>query len=187
MAFSFTGNVVLGEHFTSLVTPLQFFCYFFTDEIIQYIAHQTALYSVQQFPNNPLVITKADMERFIGIAMSMSLVKLASSRRYWSIHFRVSMIADVMPFNNCCRVKRFLHFNDNMENSDDRLKKLRPLVDKLRDRFKTVPLEENLSVDEQMIPFKGRHGLKQYLPKKTTQVGLQSFCPLWYQWLRIRY
>jgi len=68
----FTGNVVLDENVTSLVMPLQFFCYFFTDEIIQYIAGQTALYSVQQFPNNPLVITKADTERFIGIAMSIS-------------------------------------------------------------------------------------------------------------------
>ena len=106
---------MLDENVTSLVMPLQFFCYFFTDEIIQYIAGQTAMYSVQQFPNNPLLITKADTERFIGIAMSMSLVKLASSRRYWSNHFRVSMIADVMLFNNFCRMKRFLHFSDNME------------------------------------------------------------------------
>jgi len=69
---------------------------------------------------------------------------------------------------------------------DDRLKKLCPLVDKLRDRFKTVPLEENLSVDEQMTPFKGRHRRKQYLPKKPHKWGYKAFV-LWCQWLRIRY
>jgi len=44
---SFTGNVALNENITGLVIPLQFFRYFFNDEIIESIADQTALYSVQ--------------------------------------------------------------------------------------------------------------------------------------------
>ena len=172
---SFTGDVSLSEDVSHLVTPLQFFRYFFNDEIIQLIAHQPTLCSVQRCPSNSLVVTKCDIESFIGIAMTMSLIKLASSRKYWSNRFRIHQIADVMSFNNFSRVKRFLHFSDNMESSSDKLKKLRTLVSKLRDCFRSVPLEQNLSVDEQMIPFKGRHGLKQYLPKKPHKWGYKVF------------
>ena len=172
---SFTGNVAVNENVTGLVTPLQFFRYFLTAEIIKLITDQTLLYCTQQCPNSPMVLTPCDTERFIGIALTMSLIKLASGRRYWSNRFRISQIADVMSFNNFGRVKRFLHFSDNMFSSDDKLKKLRTLADKLRDRFRAVPLEQNLSVDEQIIPFKGRHGLKQYLPKKPHKWGYKVF------------
>jgi len=176
-AHHFTGDVSLQDDVTGLVTPLQFFRYFFTDEIIRLIADETVLYSVQQCPNSALLITECDIERFIGIAMNMSLVKLASSRKYWSNRFRVSQIADAMSYNNFCRVKRFLHFGDSVDSSSDKLKKLRCLVDKLRDRFKSVPLEQNLSVDEQMIPFKGKHGLEheQYHSKKVRKWGYKVF------------
>ena len=172
---SFAGTEALSESIAGLVTPLQFFRYFLTDDIIKLITQQTSLYSVQQCPNNPLIVTECDIECFIGIAVFMYLIKLASSRRYWSNRFRVSQIADVMSFNNFGRVKRFLHFSDNMDSTDDKLQKMRPLAEKVRDRFRTVPLEENLSVDEQIIPFKGRHGLKQYMPKKPHKWGYKVF------------
>ena len=45
----------------------------------------------------------------------------------------------------------------------------------MSDPFRRVLLEQNLSVDEQMIPVKGRHGLKQYLPKKPHKWGYKVF------------
>ena len=174
-AHRFSGMNVQLMNVTGSDSPLQFFRYFFTDEIIQLIADETALYSVQQCPHNPLMMTKCDVERFLGIVMNMSLVRLASSRDYWSSRFRVNQIADVMSFNNFGRIKRFLHFGDDTESSGDRLKKLRTLVDKLRNRFISVPLEQNLSVDEQLIPFKGKHGLKQHLPRTSQKWGYKVF------------
>ncbi|KAJ8954325.1 hypothetical protein NQ314_007129 [Rhamnusium bicolor] len=48
----------------------------------------------------------------------------------------------------------------------DRLHKLRPVVDKLNDRFQSIPLQQYLCVDEQLCATKGRHYMKQYLPAK---------------------
>ena len=173
----FTGNTELDESLLNLQTPLQFFKYFFTDEILCHIAEQTTTYSVQQCPENPSKVSKGDIEKFIGVCMLMSLIRLSNCRYYWSTQFRVGQIADVMTYNTFTKLKRFLHFADNNDgaNTDDRLRKIRPLVDMLRSQFLSVPLEENMSIDEQIVPFKGHHGLKQYIPMKPHKWGYKVF------------
>jgi len=74
----------------------------------------------------------------------------------------VEKVAGVMTSMEFLTMKRYLHFCDNNHPNDDRLHKIR---DMYRCRFMQVPLKENLSIDEQMVPFKGRSLLKQYLPK----------------------
>ena len=104
----FMGNTELGEDLQQqLSTPLQFFKYFFTDQILCFIAEQTTLYSVQQCPENPFKATKVDIERFIGVSMFMSLIKLSSCRYYWSSQFRISQVADIMTYKNFVKIKRF--------------------------------------------------------------------------------
>ena len=105
----FTGNTELDESLLNLQTPLQFFKYFFTDEILCHIAEQTTTYSVQQCPENPSKVSKADIEKFIGVCMLMSLIRLSNCRYYWSTQFRVGQIADVMTYNTFTKLKRFLH------------------------------------------------------------------------------
>ncbi|KAJ8933065.1 hypothetical protein NQ314_014240 [Rhamnusium bicolor] len=47
-----------------------------------------------------------------------------------------------------------------------RLHKLRPVVDKLNDRFQSIPLQQYLCVDRQLCATKGRYYVKQYLLAK---------------------
>jgi len=59
-------------------------------------------------------------------------------------------------------ILKFLHFNDNTtynaEDPDrDRLHKVRPFLDMLRDRFRNVYYPgKNLTVDESLVLFKGK-------------------------------
>ena len=46
------------------------------------------------------------------------------------------------------------------------LNKVRPLLNMLREACLKVEPEEKMSNDEQIIPFKGKNKLKQYIPKK---------------------
>jgi len=64
------------------------------------------------------------------------------------------------------KTERFLHFADN---TDD-IRKVRPLVQELRKRY-NLTTEEHVSIDEQIVPFKGRSCLRQYLPKKPHKWG----------------
>ena len=64
-------------------------------------------------------------------------------------------------------------FMDN-ENRD-RLFKIRPLIGFLSPKFKQIPQQQTLCVDEQMVSFKGRSALKQYLPQKPHKWGYKIF------------
>ena len=173
---TFTGLTDLNDELMQLSSPLHYFRYFFTDAVFEAIAQQTSLYATQQLPESPLNVTVADIEAFVGICMFMSLIKMSNTRHYWSKQFRIDRIANIMNVNAFGKIKRFLHLNNNdLNNGTDRLHKLRPLLDMLRCRFKSIPLEEQLSVDEQMVPFKGHHGLKQYLPKKPHKWGYKIY------------
>lgn len=57
----------------------------------------------------------------------------------------------------------------------DRLYKIRPLITSLQAKFKSIPLKENLSVDEQICPTKARSYLKMYMPLKPHKWGYKIF------------
>lgn len=60
-----------------------------------------------------------------------------------------------------------LHFVDNSQlDPTDKRSKVRPLLDHHRTNLKEIPMTEYLSVDEQMVPYKGNSSLKQYIAKK---------------------
>jgi hypothetical protein len=152
-------------------TPIQFFRHYFTPQIIDDIAAQSALYATQTKPDKPVRITSGDIEQFIGICLYMSMIRVSYTRNYWSREFRVPQVADNMTLNRFEEIKRCLHFSDNSLPASDKLRKIRPLLESLRQRYLTVPMEEHLSVDEQIVPFKGRSCLRQYIPKKPHKWG----------------
>ena len=83
-----------------------------------------------------------------------------------------------MPRKRFEEIKRNLHVNNNAampSNCGDKLYKVRPFIDSICKKFNELPQGENLSVDEQIIPFKGKHSIKQYLPKKPKKWGYKVF------------
>jgi hypothetical protein len=61
---------------------------------------------------------------------------------------------------------RYLHFvNDEDADNNDNLRKIRPLLEMLRTLLrKTYMPEQNILVDENLIQFKGRLLMKQFIP-----------------------
>ena len=53
--------------------------------------------------------------------------------------------------------------------------KVRPLLNIVKENFRKIPKEENLCVDEQIIPCKGRSFMKQHIPKKPNHWGYKMF------------
>uniref|UniRef100_A0A8C6U166 PiggyBac transposable element-derived protein domain-containing protein n=1 Tax=Neogobius melanostomus TaxID=47308 RepID=A0A8C6U166_9GOBI len=140
------------------------------------IVEQSNLYCRQQNPNSALKLDQKELEQFIGTVVYMSISHLPRSRMYWSSACRFPQVADVMSRDRWEELKRFIHFNDNMApNNDDRLFKIRPLIDSLLPKFQALPQDQMLCVDEQMVPFKGRSSLKQYNPKKPYKWGYKIF------------
>ena len=57
----------------------------------------------------------------------------------------------------------------------DRLFKVRPLLDHLQEKYNSITMPQTLCIDEQMIPFKGKSTLKQYIPSKPHKYGYKVF------------
>lgn len=60
----YAGDATLPREATELDTFLQYFRYFITPEIVEYITKSTSLYSVQCQPNKPVCATVAEIEQF---------------------------------------------------------------------------------------------------------------------------
>ena len=159
-------------------TPLQYFKQFFDDNLIDLLVEQTNLYSVQT-TGTSICVDHNEMEMYLGMLVMMSVIKLPQIRMYWSKATRIPAVADIMPVNRFEKIKQFFHCNDNSKNVPnthqdfDKLFKVRPVLDSLREKCQQLPQEENHSIDEQIIPTKSRTSLKQYLPNKPNKWGIK--------------
>lgn len=139
--------------------------------MIQVIVSETNKYAVQ---SGSLFRTNCEaVERFIGILLRMGIVRMPRYRMYWSSELRYNAIADCMSRREFEELSRFLHFNDNSklftnrkDPAYDPMFKISPLLESLRQQCLQVAPEQRQAIDEQMIPFKGRNQLRQYLPNK---------------------
>ena len=70
-------------------------------------------------------------------------------------------------------IKSCLYLRDNNDpTNDDRLFKI---VDHLRKIFSSISMDQNLCVDKQMVSFKGRYSMKQFIRGKKKKWGFKIF------------
>ena len=168
------------------ITPLTYFCVFFTDNILAHIVEQSNLDSVQKTGKN-VNTNREEIKLFIGIQIRMSIVRMTVYRHYWAAGTRYAPIADAMTLTRYENLRRFLHFNDNSQrdneqNKDDKLFKISPILNHLRERCQTIDKEQILSIDEQIVPAKTkRSGIRQYNPRKPVKWGFKMFI-IWCIW-----
>lgn len=94
-------------------TPIDYFKDFYNNELLQNIVDQSNLFSVQKNPNEPLNLTIAELEQFLGICIGMSVYDLPRARMYWANDTRIDKIANVMSRNRWEEIKSNIHCNDN--------------------------------------------------------------------------
>ncbi|XP_065574922.1 piggyBac transposable element-derived protein 3-like [Artemia franciscana] len=157
-------------------TPLEFVRLFFDQGVVNHIRDQTKIYALQKDAKE-FGVSSAEVECFLGILAFTGIVKMPSYRSYWSNKTRYPVIADAMSRDKFEQIKKYLHFNDNLtqkprgDPGHDKIHKVRPLIEMIRDNFMKIPPEEHQPVDEQIVPTKQRISLKQYNPKKPHKWG----------------
>ena len=108
--------------------------------------------------------------------MYFSLSKIPNTILHWSLSFHNDSVTEIISRDRWTKIKSNIHLTDNKNvDPDDTLYKIRPLVDQLQKEFGKIPMQENLCIDEQMDPFKGKSWLKQYIPKKLHKWGYKFF------------
>lgn len=150
--------------------PIDYFTFFFDDEILQLIVDQTNLYSVQRNSESQN-LSVDELKSFLGIFVYMGICTLPSISDYWAQDTRVIQVAGIMTRTRFQKIRSHLHFHDNSSvqpDERDRFIKIRPLLAHLRKTCEQLEQEHEVSVDECMVGYKGKMAgnLRQYLPDK---------------------
>ena len=115
-----------------------------------------------------------EMKKFLALLILMGLVKKSEKDEYWSTSplMCTPIFGRVMPRNRFRQIWRYWHFNDN-EKCQDRLDKIKPITDHFQHKFRAVykPTKE-LSLDEAVIPWRGRLCFRTYNPDKIVKYGI---------------
>lgn len=157
---------------------IEIFELFFDDEIIEYLIEQSKLYA--QFKTNPDPnISVGEMRCTIAILILSGYNKLPGKRFYWDTgnDMKNNSVTESMRRNRFFKILQFLHCADNNNpNLKDKAWKIRPLMDKLKERFLAhfVP-EQHISYDETMVKYYGQHGCKQFIRGKPIRFGFKMW------------
>lgn len=84
-------------------------------------------------------------------------------------------ICQTMSRNRFEKLRNCLHVINEKPNTNDRLWKVWPVIDSILKRCRELKIEENLCVDEQMIPSKGSLNIKQYIKNKPNPWGIKAY------------
>ena len=114
--------------------------------------------------------------------MLTGIIQKREIEQYWSTNpiIKTPFFNNVIA-RNCFQSILELHFNDNSgyqpnDPQRDRLYKIRPVVEDPVNKFKTVyKPEKHVSIEEELLLWKGRLGFKQYVPNKRARFGIKMF------------
>ena len=164
--------------------PYDFFVKIWGEETFKLIKDETNQYAFQKGITWE-IINEDELRAFLGIHISMGLVKLPSLKDYWSTHLIlvVPRIVRGMSRNRFTEILSNLHLSDNEKAPErgtpsyDRLYKVRPLINIIiANSQASYHPHQQVAVDEAMVLFKGRSSLKQYMPLKPIKRGFKCWC-----------
>ena len=180
MSFGGEEFDVPSEKFEEL-TPLNYFQMFWNKDLnkLDLIAEQNNMYSTQK-DGKSRATTEDEIKQFVGIQMLMSLFDLPSYMMYQARETWYPPIVNVMSINSYKKPRQCLHLSDNSKIDDaenkNKLYKIQPVIDHVRNNCCTIKPEIETSIDEQIIPAKTKYGgIRQYDPKKPVKQGFKKF------------
>ena len=142
--------------------------------LIELLLTETNLYANRDKNTPQFKVTLKEMKNFIGlIFLSGYNIRLAE-RDYWSVEpdFRCDTFCETMSRNRFFEIKPFLHAADNRSLSESRMTKVDQLYDLPNEKIQQFGIaHEDLSINESMGPYYGRHSSKQFIRAKSIRFG----------------
>ncbi|XP_075929103.1 uncharacterized protein LOC116950672 [Petromyzon marinus] len=167
---------------------LDYFMLFWPDRLFDVVTKETNRYAEQKIAESgkadPLwsPTTSREMKAFFAVAIMMGIKDLPRVWCYWSGNpaLRCEWVSGTMTHTRYSKVSQYLHARNNVgtpargQRGYDPIYKVRNVVEEVRANFsRHYSPRRELSVDEGMIPFKGRLFFKQHMPAKPTKWGVK--------------
>ena len=167
------------KYFEKQWSSADVFEFFFDDELIEQIIQFSKSYATDK-ASHQFHVTKEEMRAFLALLLLSGYVSLPRRRMFWEKPPDVNneAVASTMSRHKFEEILRFLHLaNKNHLQKEDKFAKIRPLVSLLNAKWLAHFSKENfLAVDEAMVPYYDRNGLKQHIHGKPIRFGYKVWC-----------
>ena len=128
-------------------------------------------------------VPKKKLKAFLGINPIMAINELPTVAEYWRVDNLIGndSIQNTMIRNRFCEILQNLHFADNRkDDKTDKAFKMISVMDHLNSKFyEVLSNDSEQSIDEHMVKFKGRSGMKRYIKSKPIKWGFSFWFCCW--------
>ena len=139
-------------------------------EMAEFLVNETNRYATCNKNKPKFSVSMEEMMQFIGLIFLSAYNIRLSERDYWSTDPDLQCDAFCTTMNY--EIKSVLHAANNQCLSDCRMAKVKPLYDILNEKLRRFGVvHEDLSIDESMVPYYGRHSCKQFIRGKPIRFG----------------
>jgi len=162
------------------LSVLDAFEQYFDKEVYKLICDQSNKYHASH-GHTSQPFDRALLAKFFAVLISAGLQgRQKRTREWWSENPAYNFLFAQQnmtrtEFETCLR---YLHFTQHEFDPtvNDRAYKVRPFLDIMRERFKSVyRIGQHVTIDEAMIPLKSRLRLKQFIPSKPDRWGVKMW------------
>ena len=161
-------------------SPTQVLELFLDEKAIEHLRSETIKYASQN-GNHIFTVSSGEIRTFIGILLLSGYSSVSRRRLYWSNEpdTRNELVVQSMRRNRFEEIMKYLHAADNHQLvEDDKFAKIRPFLQILNDNFLQYGAAfgpGNISIDESMVPYFGRHPSKQFIRGKPIRWGYKAW------------
>lgn len=161
------------------LSPFEIFSLFVDNTLLKMIADFSKKYANSNNRHN-FVCSETELKKFLGILFLSGYNTFPQQDMFWSTDEDkgVDLVKKAMSRNRFREIKRNLHVSDNSSlDKRDKFSKLRPFIEYLNKKFIQFGIfSHNLSIDEQMVPYFGRHSAKMFIKGKPVRFGFKIWC-----------
>lgn len=161
-------------------TPLDAFNLIFDQEIFRTILYHTN--DMLDMKKEPC-ISMNDLKKFIGLVILAGTMNSNMECIKWMWHEKYGrkIFPSTMSRRMFSRITANMRFDDfrsrRAAQSSDKLQPIRWIFERvIKNSQKLMKPSESVTIDEQLIPFRGRCSFKQYIPSKPAKYGIKVWC-----------
>ncbi|CAG4958182.1 unnamed protein product [Colias eurytheme] len=149
------------------------------DNLIDTIVQKTNQTSIEK-TGRSINLTREECYIYFGITLLMACLPLSQIRIYWNQKYALPVITQAMTRDRYFLLRNSMKvvFDNDITmdmRKQDKLWKVRPLLDRILQGCKAQGRQQKISIDEMIIPFTGACPIRQYCPGKPHPTGMKAF------------